>query len=239
MKRSRNSLSDLLPWSKSKRRDGNNEAQESSLGPTEVISKRITYRVQDLPEECSWDSTQELLEVAFGLGKGQSDITVHSLAYSLGYDGLKTATISSLTLAQTLDKGTNQWTFELLDHAHTTADSQSRPHIIVLDSHFEGLTPLNSFPNQQNHLLDVVAITGLGGHAFTSFKPRGQDFMWLRDALPDDLQGAQVWIYGYDSKLTASLSFQDLEALSSTFRRTLVTSRREYTVRPRTQSCFI
>lgn len=54
--------------------------------------------------------------------------------------------------------------------------------------------------------------------------------MWLRDTLPEDLPGAQVWIYGYDSKLTASVSFQDLEALSSTFRRILVSSRRQYTV---------
>ena len=46
--------------------------------------------------------------------------------------------------------------------------------------------------------------------------------MWLRDALPSDLKGAQIWTYGYDTKLVNSTSFQDLEALASTFRRTLI-----------------
>ncbi|KAI4264152.1 MAG: hypothetical protein L6R42_000733 [Xanthoria sp. 1 TBL-2021] len=228
MNRSKSSLSAHLPWRKIKRR--NVGAQESSLSPLQSSLKRITYRVQDLPGEYSWGSTAELLEATFGFDKGQSDITVDSLAYGSGYSGLKTATISSVILARNLNGKTNQWTFQLLDHAHTTADGQSRPHVIVLDSHFEGLTPRNSFPNQQEHLLDVIALTGLGGHAFTSFKQREQDFMWLRDTLPEDLPGAQVWIYGYDSKLTASLSFQDLEALSSTFRRTLASSRRRYTL---------
>ena len=34
--------------------------------------------------------------------------------------------------------------------------------------------------------------------------------MWLRDSLPDDLPTAQVWIYGYDSKLFNSQSMEDL-----------------------------
>ena len=55
--------------------------------------------------------------------------------------------------------------------------------------------------------------------------------MWLRDALPLDLKGAQIWISGYDTKLVNSTSYQDLEALASTFRRILVSSRIEYSVR--------
>lgn len=136
------------------RREGDNEAQESSLGPLQNSLKRTTYRVQDLPGEYSWGSTLELLEATFGFDQGQSDITIHSLAYSSGYSGLKTATISSVVLAQSLKEQTNQWTFELLNHARTTADGQSRPHVIILDSHFEGLTPLNSFQNQQEHRLE-------------------------------------------------------------------------------------
>ena len=55
--------------------------------------------------------------------------------------------------------------------------------------------------------------------------------MWLRDALPLDLNGAQVWIYGYDTNLVNSTSYQDLEALASTFRRICVFSRIHYSVR--------
>ena len=46
--------------------------------------------------------------------------------------------------------------------------------------------------------------------------------MWLMDSLPSDLEGAQIWTYGYDTKLVNSSSFQDLEALASTFRRSLM-----------------
>ncbi len=45
--------------------------------------------------------------------------------------------------------------------------------------------------------------------------------MWLRDALPDHLQGARVLIYGYDSKLAESRSYQNLEDVASKFRQTL------------------
>lgn len=55
--------------------------------------------------------------------------------------------------------------------------------------------------------------------------------MWLRDALPWDLKGAQVWICGYDTKLMNSTSFQDLEALASNFRRVRVSSRTQHSVR--------
>ena len=53
---------------------------------------------------------------------------------------------------------------------------------------------------------NVVTISGLGGHAFGSFKDRGKDYMWLRDELPYDLTSderpfARVMTYGYDSKV--------------------------------------
>ncbi len=54
--------------------------------------------------------------------------------------------------------------------------------------------------------------------------------MWLRDSLPTDLKGVRVLVYGYDTKLAESKSFQDLEALASTFRRLLLLVRRNSTV---------
>ncbi len=33
----------------------------------------------------------------------------------------------------------------------------------------------------------IIAISGLGGHAFGSFKERGGEYMWLQDCLPYDL----------------------------------------------------
>lgn len=45
--------------------------------------------------------------------------------------------------------------------------------------------------------------------------------MWLCDSLPRDLPGARVMIYGYDSQLQGSNSFQDIESLASFFREML------------------
>ena len=41
--------------------------------------------------------------------------------------------------------------------------------------------------------------------------------MWLRDSLPHDLKTVQVLIYGYDSHLANSNSFQDLGAIANSF----------------------
>lgn len=54
--------------------------------------------------------------------------------------------------------------------------------------------------------------------------------MWLRDSLPKDVPGARVFTYGYDSVIPNSRSFQDLEALASTFRQKLVALRRSMPV---------
>jgi hypothetical protein len=37
--------------------------------------------------------------------------------------------------------------------------------------------------------------------------------MWLRDALPLDVPGARILIYGYDTRLIRSSSFQNLTDL--------------------------
>ncbi len=50
--------------------------------------------------------------------------------------------------------------------------------------------------------------------------------MWLRDALPRDLPEARVLIYGYESKLDGSTSFQNLGDIVSKFRASLREIRR-------------
>ena len=75
--------------------------------------------------------------------------------------------------------------------------------------------------NQISNTPSCVAISGLGSHAFGSWKDRDSHFMWLRDALPVRLRGARVLIYGYDSKLAESRSYQNLEDVASKFRQSL------------------
>ena len=71
----------------------------------------------------------------------------------------------------------------------------------------------------------IIALCGLGGHAFGSFNERSSDHMWLRDNLPVDFPEARVLTYGYDTKLENSRSIQDLEAIAGTFRTALKIAR--------------
>ena len=63
----------------------------------------------------------------------------------------------------------------------------------------------------------IVAISGLGGHAYGSFKRKGGQYMWLSDSLPHDIRTARVMTYGYESGLVASESTQTLCDLGQTF----------------------
>jgi hypothetical protein len=47
----------------------------------------------------------------------------------------------------------------------------------------------------------VIAVTGLAGHAFGSWKSRETQQMWLKDLLPHDVRNIRIMSYGYDSSL--------------------------------------
>jgi hypothetical protein len=56
-------------------------------------------------------------------------------------------------------------------------------------------------------MYSVIAITGLGGHAYGSWRSRAMMDrsvdrpMWLRDFLPLAVTGIRIMTYGYDSSL--------------------------------------
>lgn len=56
----------------------------------------------------------------------------------------------------------------------------------------------------------LVAVSGLNGHAFGSWKERGGDFMWLRDGLHEALSKTRILIYGCDTRLDNSHSYADI-----------------------------
>jgi tartrate dehydratase beta subunit/fumarate hydratase class I family protein len=58
-----------------------------------------------------------------------------------------------------------------------------------------------------------VAVTGLAGHAFGSWRNRETRLMWLKDFLPQDIKNTRIMTYGYDSRLlgpeTTSMRMSD------------------------------
>ncbi|KAK3632633.1 hypothetical protein LTR56_016241 [Elasticomyces elasticus] len=71
--------------------------------------------------------------------------------------------------------------------------------ISSLTGNFLGFTPLNE--TVEAPTADIVAVTGLAGHAFGSWAHTRRR-MWLRDYLPHDIQRrARVLVYGYSSQV--------------------------------------
>ncbi|KAK0720957.1 hypothetical protein B0H67DRAFT_209453 [Lasiosphaeris hirsuta] len=107
-------------------------------------------------------------------------------------------------------------------------DQPTRDEYLTLDGDFHGITTLFA-PPPDDHKVDVVAVSGLGGHAFGSFKERGGTHMWLRDSLPYDLTRestgrpmARVMTYGYESSVAQSKNIQNLEDLATSFHTSLL-----------------
>lgn len=85
----------------------------------------------------------------------------------------------------------------------------------------------------------IVSISGIGGHAFGSFKEGGEDHMWLRDSLPFDLiwedtgrPMARSMIYGYESTVAQSENIQNLEDLATSFHASMLALERGAIPRP-------
>ncbi|KAK2005460.1 ankyrin [Colletotrichum eremochloae] len=72
-----------------------------------------------------------------------------------------------------------------------------------------GLIPVPSKPSDptaRSYPVDIVAIHGLNGDAFTTWThPNGT--LWIKDLLPQFLPGCRVFTYGYPSQLVFNSSF--------------------------------
>ena len=61
-----------------------------------------------------------------------------------------------------------------------------------------------------------IAISGLASHPFGSWRPKDDNspWMWIRDALPKAFPNTRVALYGYDTTLVKSNSFQTIADLA-------------------------
>ncbi|PGH08105.1 hypothetical protein AJ79_06105 [Helicocarpus griseus UAMH5409] len=90
-------------------------------------------------------------------------------------------------LAKLIDEPLVDWQVKIMNNVAVT-----------FDRHFHRFTQLSPESTR------VIAITGLDGHAYGSWKGRGNaGSMWLRDFLSQDLPHCRTMIYGYNSKLSS------------------------------------
>ncbi|KAF3896736.1 LipA and NB-ARC domain-containing protein [Trichophyton interdigitale] len=79
-----------------------------------------------------------------------------------------------------------------------------------------GLTVLHSPEKTEDIVFDLVAVHGLNGDAFMSWRHRDTGVMWLKDLLPASLPNARIMTFGYNSKFTNFTGDQDLRCICET-----------------------
>ncbi|KAI1466204.1 uncharacterized protein F4812DRAFT_452075 [Daldinia caldariorum] len=170
---------------------------------------RTVFRLRQLPLD--FDRLDALRVLSTALVLETSAIQIFSLARSV--DPWLPSKVATLMFDDTagvkgvLENGDNPNVTKRGDEWCITADNLRDD--LVLDAHFRGLTPLY---DPDVHDADCIAISGLASHPFGSWQPKGRSksFMWIRDALPQSLRNVRPILYGYDTTLVESLSFQTI-----------------------------
>ncbi|KAI1464509.1 uncharacterized protein F4812DRAFT_467088 [Daldinia caldariorum] len=173
----------------------------------ESTQKPKVFRLRKLPGDT--DESQALVYLSIGLGSiPVESIRIFSLATSLSpWRPSKIATLMFDPLPDLLQQGHGK------DEWHIRVNRLELP--LILDIHFRGLTPLRD--PTPDHSYDCISLSGLSSHPFGSWQPKKSDntFMWIRDELPLDLPQLRPIIYGYETVLPGSRSFQTITDLAS------------------------
>ncbi|KFY04526.1 hypothetical protein O988_00716 [Pseudogymnoascus sp. VKM F-3808] len=187
-----------------------------SVAPTislwiEMVARKkgVVFRVSGLPASRSDDELKETLKFAIEdnlEADEQSKLTFHAAIVPSCYgNGEKVALVEfgsgvpaflSKLMVNPLDDPAHNplddWQIELDDDTD-----------ISFDKNFFGFTQLYA-PNPGLPVTaDIIAITGLDGHAYGSWRGKGNlGRMWLRDFLCKDMPCCRTMTYGYNSKLS-------------------------------------
>lgn len=168
-----------------------------------MSGKEVVYRIAGLPAAASRQEAWSILDDIFG---PEADITVRSLGLHHRVTESAVAVVRFSSVPTELRTGTAWKKTEVVKFR-----GQFRELDLEIDTTFLGLTPLNVVDESETSQIDCIAVSGLSSHPFGSWKERGGSFMWLVDG------GSDVWpsnvrrfLWGYDSSLIGSQSFQDI-----------------------------
>ncbi|KAL6821770.1 hypothetical protein J3E69DRAFT_367941 [Trichoderma sp. SZMC 28015] len=192
----------------------------AAIGP--AIRRSLTFRISNIPLEVARDKLEDILTrlpKTTETGHGQSNLLRFSYSPAAVSMLAKRFAVATVTFAEAPDLGELE---KFLKKAIGDRDNG-----LIVDSDFFGLTPLAD--PLQNTLVDIIAVTGLAGHAFGSWKSKSKPDMWLRDFLPISIPNARVLTYGYDTKLPGSRSKSSILQLSRKLLESIKTTRDEST----------
>ncbi|KAF8532917.1 hypothetical protein BDD12DRAFT_535075 [Trichophaea hybrida] len=178
---------------------------------TERKPTQRTFRMVNIPNEYTLKDIRRLFPDARA-------ITGCSLAQSPYSDSTKVATISFNEIPPALRMKSNETQRRIQFSPNGLCSFEA-----IVDDHFWGLTPLNDLTGDTR--MDLIAVTGLAGHAYGSWKERGGNTMWLRDLVPEDIPTIRVLTYGFNSVLVGSKSTSSIRQFAKTFLEDVLNTR--------------
>ncbi|KAF8538748.1 hypothetical protein BDD12DRAFT_841185 [Trichophaea hybrida] len=177
----------------------------------------IFFQISGLPS--SW-SEKDLSAALHAIDPSFTDQDYQPSLYPACFSSTQTALLN-------LDPCTE---LQRRNHLRVSESASRTAALLTIDSHFYNLTPLNV--SEDEVVADVIAVTGLAGHAFGSWRNLETHQMWLKDLLPHDVKNIRVMSYGYDSSLLGHdkaenrlldyqrLFIQDIENVRSSVKKT-------------------
>lgn len=172
-----------------------------------VADSETAFRLRGIPAEFERTEVTDAIAQIPGFSQGIG-IEIHSLACDPVY---KDKQVGTLAFSRIPDSLLGQREISFIP-THGPSKIQ-----LTLDTHFEGFTPLHQSLEKKCEV-DIIAVCGLNGHAFGSYKQKNGAYMWLRDGLGTDLPNARILTYGYD---TRAPSIQNIYDIANTFRNLL------------------
>ncbi|UKZ61236.1 uncharacterized protein TrAtP1_002504 [Trichoderma atroviride] len=168
--------------------------------PSQAVTrqKNLVFRVTGLPASQTNDALVDFIRDNLLKGEEQSQLKVTaSIVPSCSNNGQERVALVEFDgrvpdfLSALVANPLEDWQVEMGD-----VD-------IDFDQHFFGLTQLYTPKADKPVTADVIAITGLDGHAYGSWRGKGNlGRMWLRHFLSRDLPYCRTMTYGYNSKLS-------------------------------------
>ncbi|KAK0113553.1 hypothetical protein ONS96_014412 [Cadophora gregata f. sp. sojae] len=83
-----------------------------------------------------------------------------------------------------------------------------------------GLLPLHipnptiTPPSDRQYPVDIIAIHGITGGAYSTWTDKISSYFWLQDSLPGEFPGARIYSFGYRANVVFSLETGDFESFA-------------------------
>ncbi|KAI5804940.1 hypothetical protein EDC01DRAFT_351408 [Geopyxis carbonaria] len=148
------------------------------------VNKPICIRVENIPWDWKYQKVVEILSLRnHTIGTCRATLSIY-----------RSCSGDTQTALLNLDSSNLPGKLKGKLQRPITLEAEERINISV-DTSFYGLTPLNS--SEGETLMDIVAVTGLAGHAYGSWRNKESFAMWLHDFLPYDFKNCRIMTYGY------------------------------------------